>query len=471
MRKKLFTLFLAIACVGNIFAWDYERVLIGDLYYNLDATSKTAEVTSQNSDYPYWITTITTADIPASVTYNSVPYSVTGIGTAAFAFCVITSTTIPNTVISIENDAFYMCNVLTSVTIPNSVTSIGNHTFQGCSGLTDITIPNSVTSIGNGAFQDCSKLTSITIPNSVTSIGNSAFQNCSTLTSITIPNSVTSIGNGAFQDCSKLTSITIPNSVTSLGNSAFQNCSTLTSITIPNSVTSIGNYTFQGCSGLTSITIPSGVKSIGKFAFFGCTGLTSVIIGNSVTSIGNYAFSHCESLASIVVANGNPVYDSHNNCNAIIETATNTLIAGCMTTIIPNGVTSIGWCAFFGCTGLTTITIPGGVTSIEVGAFSDCTGLTSITCEAINPPTCGEGAFSGVDKSIPLYVPAVSINAYKTTAEWEDFKDNTYPIPSTALNQTTNHKPQIANRKLIKNGQLFIQHNNQLFNTQGARVK
>ena len=425
MRKKLFTLFLAIACVGNIFAWDYERVLIGDLYYNLDATSKTAEVTSQNSDYPYWITTITTADIPASVTYNSVPYSVTGIGTAAFAFCVITSTTIPNTVISIENDAFYMCNVLTSVTIPNSVTSIGNHTFQGCSGLTDITIPNSVTSIGNGAFQDCSKLTSITIPNSVTS----------------------------------------------LGNSAFQNCSTLTSITIPNSVTSIGNYTFQGCSGLTSITIPSGVKSIGKFAFFGCTGLTSVIIGNSVTSIGNYAFSHCESLASIVVANGNPVYDSHNNCNAIIETATNTLIAGCMTTIIPNGVTSIGWCAFFGCTGLTTITIPGGVTSIEVGAFSDCTGLTSITCEAINPPTCGEGAFSGVDKSIPLYVPAVSINAYKTTAEWEDFKDNTYPIPSTALNQTTNHKPQIANRKLIKNGQLFIQHNNQLFNTQGARVK
>ena len=425
MRKKLFTLFLAIACVGNIFAWDYERVLIGDLYYNLDATSKTAEVTSQNSDYPYWITTITTADIPASVTYNSVPYSVTGIGTAAFAFCVITSTTIPNTVISIENDAFYMCNVLTSVTIPNSVTSIGNHTFQGCSGLTDITIPNSVTSIGNGAFQDCSKLTSITIPNSVTSIGNSAFQNCSTLTSITIPNSVTSIGN----------------------------------------------YTFQGCSGLTSITIPSGVKSIGKFAFFGCTGLTSVIIGNSVTSIGNYAFSHCESLASIVVANGNPVYDSHNNCNAIIETATNTLIAGCMTTIIPNGVTSIGWCAFFGCTGLTTITIPGGVTSIEVGAFSDCTGLTSITCEAINPPTCGEGAFSGVDKSIPLYVPAVSINAYKTTAEWEDFKDNTYPIPSTALNQTTNHKPQIANRKLIKNGQLFIQHNNQLFNTQGARVK
>ena len=206
MKPKLFTLLLAVAAsVGTLFA---EKVQIGDLYYNLDATYRTAEVTSQNSSYPYWETTITTASIPASVTYNSVSYS---------------------------------------------VTSIGERAFYECSGLTSVTIPNSVTSIGNAAFNSCSSLTSVTIPNSVTSIGNAAFALCSSLTSVTIPNSVTSIGNGAFGFCRSLTSVTIPNSVTSIGEGAFAYCSSLTSVTIPNSVTSIGEGAFDGCTGLTSI--------------------------------------------------------------------------------------------------------------------------------------------------------------------------------------------------------------------------
>ena len=187
MKTKLFTLLLAVAAgVGTMFAWDYERVQIGDLYYNLDATSQTAEVTSQNSSYPYWSTTITTANIPASVTYNFVTYSVTSIGQCAF----------------------YGCSGLTSVTIPNSVTSIGNYAFSNCSGLTSVTIPNSVTSIGDYAFAGCSGLTSVTIGNSVTSIGDYAFAACSGLTSVTIPNSVTSIGYWAFGGCSGLSSIT-----------------------------------------------------------------------------------------------------------------------------------------------------------------------------------------------------------------------------------------------------------------------
>ena len=182
--------------------------------------------------------------------------------------------------------------------------------------------------------------------------------------SVTIPEQVT------YDD--------ITYNVTSIGFSAFSYSNNLTSVTIPNSVTSIGNDAFSGCTGLTSINIPNSVISIGDFAFTDCTGLTTLTIPGSVTSIGSAAFIFCSSLASICVENGNPNYDSRDNCNAIIETATEAMIAGCKNTVIPNSVTSIGDYAFYGCTGLTSVDIPNSVTSIGDYAFAGCTGLTSV---------------------------------------------------------------------------------------------
>ncbi|MCQ2338317.1 MAG: leucine-rich repeat domain-containing protein [Paludibacteraceae bacterium] len=277
--------------------------------------------------------------------------------------------------------------------------------------------------------------------------------------------SVTSIGSSAFYECFGLTSVTIPNSVTSIGSCAFYNCYGLTSVTIPNSVTSIGSGAFYNCYDLTSVTIPNSVTSIGSSAFYYCTGLTSVTIPNSVTSIGSNPFDYCSGLTSIIVESGNTYYDSRNNCNAIIETSTNSLIAGCMNTVIPNGVTticsyafrgcsgltsvtipnsvtSIGSYAFYGCSGLSSVTIPDGVTTIYESAFADCNKLVTlsipssvisignevfygcdnlavINCYATIPPAIREGTFEKYDAT--LYVPANSVGLYQSRDYWKNF--------------------------------------------------
>ena len=349
-------------------------------------------------------------------------------------------------------EAFFNCTSLTSVMIPNSVTRIREYAFARCTSLTSITIPDSVTIIGEYAFGDCTGLTSITIPNGVKCISVMAFLDCTGLTSITIPDSVTIIGYRAFTGCTGLTSITIPDSVTSIGNWVFSGCTGLTSIAvdenntvydsrnncnaiietatntlifgckntdIPNGVTSIGNDAFGGCSGLTNVTIPDSVTIIGEYAFASCTSLTSITIPDSVTSIGRWVFSGCTGLTSIAVDENNTVYDSRNNCNAIIETATNTLIFGCKNTDIPNGVTSIGNDAFGGCSGLTNVTIPDSVTSIGDRAFSGCTGLTSITIPD-SVTSIVFGAFWGCSVLTSITIPD-SI----TSIEWRAFQECT----------------------------------------------
>ena len=212
--------------------------------------------------------------------------------------------------------------------------------------------------------RDVEYVGAITIPSKV------AFEN--------VVYDVVSIGDYAFYNCNSLTSITLPESVTSIGGWAFYNCSRLTSITLPEGVTSIGSHAFSDCSRLTSITLPEGVTSIGSHAFYNCSSLTSITLPEGVTSIGERAFYNCSNLIAIVVAEGNKVYDSRNGCNAIIETADNTLIAGCSTTIIPSSVTSIGDYAFYGRSRLTSITLPECVTSIGERAFYNCSSLYKV---------------------------------------------------------------------------------------------
>lgn len=260
-----------------------------------------------------------------------------------------------------------------------------------------------LTSIEGSAFYQCSNLKSVTLPNSVNYIGSKAFYYCSNLKNINIPNTVRHISSYTFYYCSSLTTIDIPNSVTSIDSYAFKSCYSLTSVTIPNSVTSIGDFAFD-CCGLTSIDIPNSVTNIGQYAFFFCSNSRSITIGNSVTYIGDYAFRSCSNLTSVKVENGNPTFDSRDNCNAIIRTASNTLIVGCKNTIIPNSVTSIGVNAFENCDGLTSITIPNSVTSIGQSAFNGCRSLTSIDIPN-SVTTIGRDAFLGCSSLTSIVIP------------------------------------------------------------------
>lgn len=354
----------------------------------------------------------------------------------AFQSCLnLKSITLPNSIRGIGKSAFNGCSRLTSIDIPESVTYFSYGSFSDCSRLTSINIPNRVKGIADWLFSGCGSLTNIIIPNSVTSIGECAFYNCG-LTNIDIPNSVTRIDKSAFERCDRLTSIIIPKSVTSIGDGAFRNCDSLASITvesgnpyydsrencnaiiwtasnklvigfkntiIPNSVTGIGPMAFQFCKKLTSINIPNSVTSIDNSAFQ-YSGLTSVTIPNSVTAIGEQAFSGCDSLASIAVESGNPYFDSRENCNAIIKTASNILIVGCKNTIIPNSVTSIDWYAFSGCSGLTSIDIPNSVTVIGAWAFDSCRDLTSIDIPN-SVTSIGSNAFGYCDNLTSVTIP------------------------------------------------------------------
>lgn len=223
-----------------------------------------------------------------------------------------------------------------------------------------------------------------------------------TATKVVLPNTVQKIGDYAFTLCENLTIISIPETVQSIGKMAFSNTG-LTSITIPNNVETIGDSAFNYCKKLTTITIPTSVTRIGDSAFNYCENLMGITIPASVTTIGKAAFYYCKNLTSISVLEGNPSYDSRNNCNAIIETATNTLIVGCKNTIIPASVTTIGETAFYSCSGLKNITIPTSVTSIEKQAFA-YSGLTSITIPA-SVTTIGDYAFNACGGITTITIP------------------------------------------------------------------
>lgn len=272
------------------------------------------------------------------------------------------------------------------------------------------------------------------------------------------------LGSSTFEGHRNVTSVTLPEKLIGIEDYTFWGNKKLNSVIMNSSLVSIGTWAFGDCP-LQSISLPNSLKSIGSCAFENCVLLKSVVIPKSVSSIGDFAFAGCTNITTIQVEEGNSVYDSRDNCNAIIETATNKLVSGCKTSIIPSTVTSIGqyafsyhsslasieipnsvtsieqrafsdcaklnsviipnsvltideW-AFLGCTGLTSIEIGTGVTKIGTGTFSGCTTLSDVYCYATKLPLTGSDVFSNL--SATLHVPASAIDYYKSTEPWSSF--------------------------------------------------
>ncbi|MBO7145894.1 MAG: leucine-rich repeat domain-containing protein [Salinivirgaceae bacterium] len=260
---------------GVLFNNDKTRLL----YYPASKTGSTYSI-------PGTVTTISSSAFEncGNLTSITIPNSVSNIGTSAFKNCAnLTSITIPESVFTLGNYAFYGCVSLTEINVASGNRNYSSEDgvlfnssktklmcYPACKASSAYTVPESVTSIDEAAFYGCSNLKLVVIPNTVTSLGDGIFQNCASLESATLPNSITYIPAVTFGGCTNLTSIEIPSTVTFIGNSAFSKCG-LTTLEIPRSVTEISSFAFQDCKALTTVLIPISVSDIGMNAFKGCS--------------------------------------------------------------------------------------------------------------------------------------------------------------------------------------------------------
>lgn len=382
-------------------------------------------------------------NILESFTVNGRTYTVTSIDRDAFVFSSkMLSIQIPQSIISIDEDAFSYNRNVSNIKVAtgnpvfdsrdncNAIINTETNTLiWGCKGTI---IPNGIVSIGSYAFSGFESPENPIFPESVEKIGYFAFAQCDNLKELHIPATITDIDRrNPFWGTDSLSIIEVD-----------ANNPTYDSRNYCNSIISTGtNRLVTGC--MNSV-IPEGIQSIGWDAFYCCINIKTIHIPTSVSHFdGPLVFAACSGLEEITVDKENTTYDSRNDCNAIIETENNRLIAGCMNSSIPEGITIIGDCSFynqykltgivlpeslttiesdaFNLSGLRYVNIPENVTTIEDYAFGSCYDLDSIASYIRYPFAISNSVFQWGNRNKTLCVPNGTGDLYRTTDGWKEF--------------------------------------------------
>ena len=357
-----------------------------------------------------------------------IPDTVIEIGPSAFEGNDLWSVSIPDSVVGIDDKAFYNCASLMGINVPDTVEYIGKSAFEKCGCLATALLPENTSfdTIQKNTFSECVGLNNINIPSQVTDIENYAFNGCSTLYSVSLPEELSELNVGVFNNCKVLPEITLPANLSyaegswwcekgpfagcdelrtvnfadgffRVHSALFQDCSGLEEITLPETLLEIGDYAFKNCQKLSVVNFPNGLESIGKDAFVDCKSLQEVVIPDSVFEVKQEAFKNCESLSNVVLPKSLEELNSgvFLNCSNLssIElpvslSRDSTVIfmgdgpfegTGLKNVVFDDGFTVIPVCLFQDCSSLTEITIPETVTKLANSAFLGCTGIREIT--------------------------------------------------------------------------------------------
>ena len=332
--------------------------------------------------------------------------------------------------------------------VQEGVTSVGNYFLRNCYGLTSVNLPDGLTSVGDYFLQNCTGLTSLTLPEGLSSVGDCFLYGCTGLTSIDLPDGLTSVGSYFLNKCTGLTSIGLPDELTSVGSYFLSNCTGLTSLTLPAGLTSAGNFFLRNCTGLQELTVlaatPPAIGSQGAFAGVDNTIPVYVPAGSTDTYASTEPWDRFSNYKAFIAsgtcgagAGGNNLTWTLTSDSTLTIRGTGDMadftsgnqpwedhLAAIRTAVVQEGVTSVGSYFLGDCTGLTSIDLPDGLTSVGHDFLWNCTGLQELTVLAATPPVLGsEGAFAGVDNTIPVYVPAGSTEAYAMADGWNYFTD------------------------------------------------
>ena len=405
--KRTFISVIATLIVGfvNVYANDGDIFSsnIGGVNVQFKVTNENAKEVQVGTGNGKCVDVSTTGIINIPSSANG--YTVTSIGAMAFYSCeAVDEVKMPSTIKTIQSYAFYDCGIET-INLPDGLTEIHNDAFTLCSKLKKIRLPKNITLIQQNAF-DRAAIEEITI--GCKSVLKMWSDNLTNVKKMTIENTVENVEEGAFKYLSLLNTLHVNRE--KIGKwFDYSTIQSLVNLTFGDNVKEIQKGAFIGATGITTLVLPLSLECIGEEAFEGCTNITALVIPSTVHTIGDYAFYGCSSLSAISVNSGNSKYDSRDNCNAIIETATNTLFLGCSSTTIPNTVVKIGISAFAGSTCPSSLTLPTSVTEICENAFSNCSDLKHIEIPH-SVTRIGMGAFthSGLEEiRIPESVKSI----------------------------------------------------------------